>query len=89
MELTPSFKILWEGKFPLDCINWNKKEFKEFQLSSRYVSEIKENWDNHIIENPNDYDGNLLFLDSFHFDNNRLYLNASFIKFSTVIYITW
>ncbi len=82
-----NINVLWEGVLPLDCIKWNKKRLYEFQLPSKYDSKVKSCWDTHIIENPNDYDGKVLFLDSFHFKDKNLNLNTSYIKFSTITFM--
>ncbi len=87
MGVKQNFNILWEGELPLDSIKWNKKNIKEFQLPSEHLFEIKANWDIYIKENPNDYDGNLLFLDNYYFQDNHLFLDTSFMKFSTAIYM--
>jgi 8-oxo-dGTP pyrophosphatase MutT (NUDIX family) len=79
--------VLFEGELPLEYIKWNKKGLYEFQLPSKYHSKIKSYWDAHIKENPNDYDGKLLFLDSFHFKDKNLYLDTSSIRFSTIIFM--
>ncbi|MFW9972050.1 MAG: NUDIX hydrolase [Candidatus Odinarchaeota archaeon] len=82
-----NINILWEGELKLDFIKWNKKKNNEFRLTSKYDSNIQTSWTQHIKENPNDYDGSLIFLDHFHFDNNLLYLDTSYIKFSTVMFM--
>jgi 8-oxo-dGTP pyrophosphatase MutT (NUDIX family) len=87
MEDYKNLRAIWEGELPLDRIKWNKISFIEFQISNRNKSEIKLNWDKHIIDYPNDYDGKLLFLDNIEFKDNYLYLDASFIRFSTIIFM--
>jgi 8-oxo-dGTP pyrophosphatase MutT (NUDIX family) len=82
-----NINVLWEGKLPLEYIKWNKKRLYEFRLPSKYNSKIKTCWDTHINENPNDYDGKLLFLDNFHFKDKNLYLNTSCIRFSTITFM--
>ncbi len=87
MESKWNFKIVWEGELLLDFIKWNKKTLQEYQPPPEYNSEIKGNWDKHIKDNPNDYDGNLLFLDNYQFRKNSLFLDTSFMKFSTATYL--
>ena len=87
MESKWNFKIVWEGELLLDFIKWNKKTLQEYQPPPEYISEIKGNWDKHIKDNPNDYDGNLLFLDNYQFRKNYLFLDTSFMKFSTATYL--
>ena len=87
MERKHNFKIIWEGELSLDFTKWNKNTFQEYQPSPKCKSAIKKNWDKYIYENPNDYDGNLLFLDDFHFKDNNLLLDTSFMKFSTAMYM--
>ncbi|MFX1374509.1 MAG: NUDIX hydrolase [Promethearchaeota archaeon] len=82
-----SLKVLWKGILPLKCIKWNKKTFQEFHLPPKYNSKVHKNWLNHIKENPNDYDGTIVFLDNFRLKSKYLFLNVSLIKFSTVIYM--
>ena len=87
MEARHNLKVLWNGELPLDYIKWNERTFRESSLSYRSHSKVLENWNNHLKEYPNDYDGDLIFLDSFQFKNEYLHLNVSQIKFSTVIYM--
>lgn len=82
-----NINVLWEGELSLEFIKWNEKKLYEFQLASEYDAKIKSCWDNHIKEKPNDYDGKLLFLDSFHFKDKNLYLNTSYIRFSTITFM--
>ncbi|MFX0144925.1 MAG: hypothetical protein ACFE9C_12695 [Candidatus Hodarchaeota archaeon] len=82
-----NINVLWEGELSLEFIKWNKKKLYEFQLPPKYSSKIQSCWETHIKENPNDYDGQLLFLDSFHFKDNHLYLDTSCIRFSTVTFM--
>ncbi|MFX0006359.1 MAG: hypothetical protein ACFFA7_10305 [Promethearchaeota archaeon] len=82
-----NINILWEGELLLESIKWNKKKLYEFRLTSEYDSKIQSCWETHIKEKPNDYDGKLLFLDSFHFKNKNLYLNTSCIRFSTITFM--
>ncbi|MFX1417998.1 MAG: NUDIX hydrolase [Promethearchaeota archaeon] len=87
MESEHTFNILWEGELQLDRIKWNKKIFQEYRLSRKYNSRIRSNWEQHIRENPDNYDGNLMFLNNFHFKDNFFYLDTSCMKFSTAIYM--
>lgn len=87
MEAKRKFEILWESELLLDSIRWNKKKFQEFQPPIEYKNEIKSNWEKHVKEHPKDYDGDLLFLDNYHFKDNYLFLDTSFMKFSTAIYM--
>ncbi|MFW9864482.1 MAG: NUDIX hydrolase [Candidatus Thorarchaeota archaeon] len=87
MEERHSLQVKWDGELLLNYIKWNKISFQEFSLTPDNYPHIRKNWNNHLRENPNDYDGNLLFLDSFQYKNDYLQLNVSLIKFSTVIYM--
>jgi 8-oxo-dGTP pyrophosphatase MutT (NUDIX family) len=82
-----NINVLWEGELPLGLIKWNKKRQNEFQLPPKYESKIQTCWNKHIIENPNDYDGKVLFLDNFYFKDKNLYLDTSCIKFSTIVFM--
>ena len=82
-----NINVLWEGELPLEFIKWNENRVYEFKLPAKYDSEIETCWNKHIEEYPNDYDGKLLFLDSFHFKEDTLYLNTSFVKFSTITFM--
>ncbi|MFX1379169.1 MAG: NUDIX hydrolase [Promethearchaeota archaeon] len=82
-----NINILWTGLLPLDNIRWNQVRHQEFQLSSEYNSKIRNCWDKHIKENPNDYDGTLIFLDNFHFKDRLLFLDSSYMKFSTATFM--
>ncbi|MFW9826052.1 MAG: NUDIX hydrolase [Candidatus Thorarchaeota archaeon] len=87
--MEPEFKlnVIWEGELPLGSIKWNENKNQEFQLSSYITPKIKSCWDDHLKENPNDYDGSLIFLEDFQFKDNHLFLDTSYIKFSTVTYM--
>jgi len=87
MEDYKDLKAIWEGELPLDQIMWRNMSFKEFQLSNKHESEIKVNWDKHVKDYPSDYDGKLLFLENFQFEDNYIYLDISFVKFSTIIFM--
>ncbi len=87
MEDYKDLKAIWEGELPLDQIKWRNRSFKEFQLSNKHESKKKLNWDEHMKDYPNDYDGKLLFLDNFQFKDNYIYLDISFVKFSTIIFM--
>jgi 8-oxo-dGTP pyrophosphatase MutT (NUDIX family) len=82
-----NINVLWEGKLPLYCIRWNKRRLYEFKLPPKYDYKIQSCWNTHISENPKDYDGKLLFLDSFQFKDKKLYLNTSCIRFSTITFM--
>ncbi len=82
-----NINVLWEGELPLDFIAWNKKKLYEIQLPPKYDSKIQSCWETHIRENPKDYDGKLVFLNSFHFKDKNLYLNTSCIRFSTITFM--
>ncbi|MFX1389433.1 MAG: NUDIX hydrolase [Promethearchaeota archaeon] len=87
MEFKLNLRVIWEGNLQLNYIKWNKNSSQEFRLSSIYDNKIKKYWSRHLKEFPNDYDGKLLFLDSFQFKDNYLLLNTSYMKFSTATYM--
>lgn len=80
-------KIRWEGLLNLDLISWGLTSYPEYKLKSGIDEKRKEYWDNHTKIHPNDYDGTLIYLYDFKFENDRLILDAGTIKFSTVIYM--
>ena len=47
----------------------------------------KRAWLNHLKDNPEDYDGRLLYLYNFQIENNKMILNIGSIQFSTVIFM--
>jgi len=82
-----NLKVIWENKLPLDNIKWKKDNLKEYRLPEQFIPKIKSNWKKHLVKNPTDYDGTLLFLNDFHFERGFLILNVGYIKFSTVIFM--
>ncbi len=87
MKSMEHINILWAGELPLDNIRWNQIRPQEFQLSSKHDSKIRTCWDKHVKENPKDYNGTLIFLDDLHFKSNLLFLDTSYMKFSTATYM--
>lgn len=83
----PKLDILWEGKLSLDYIKWNNINVNRFKFSNQYKADAESYWDNHIKLKPNDYDGTLIFLDEFHFNNKQLFLDVGLIKFSMASYM--
>jgi len=88
METEINLQILWEGELNLDHIRWNNNKFQEFKLTAPLHKKIQNHWENHIKSYPDDYDGSLLFLNDFHFKNTELFLDTSYMKFSTATYMT-
>ena len=80
-------KIIWEGLLNLDLIFWGLTNYPEYKLKPDLDEKRKEYWDTHTKKYPNDYDGTLLYLYDFKFENERLILNVGTIKFSTVLYM--
>ncbi|MCJ7650961.1 MAG: hypothetical protein MUP85_20310, partial [Candidatus Lokiarchaeota archaeon] len=78
-------KIIWEGLLNLDLISWGLTNYPEYKLKPDLHEKRKEDWDTHTKKYPNDYDGTLLYLYDFKFENERLILNVGTIKFSTVL----
>ncbi|MFX0033194.1 MAG: NUDIX hydrolase [Promethearchaeota archaeon] len=83
----PKLDILWEGKLLLDYIKWNKKLINKFKFSNQYKTEAKKHWNKHTKENPNDYDGTLIFLSNYYLKNNLLLLDIEKMKFSMATYM--
>jgi len=80
-------KIIWEGLLNLDLISWGLTNYPEYKLKSSLDAKRKEYWDTHTKKYPNDYDGTLIYLYDFKFENETLILNVGTIKFSTVMYM--
>ncbi|MHA1671667.1 MAG: NUDIX domain-containing protein [Promethearchaeota archaeon] len=81
-------KIIWEGLLNLDLISWGLVNYPEYKLGSDLDEKRKEYWITHSKKYLNDYDGILLYLYDFKFENDKMILNVGTIKFSTVIYMT-
>ena len=79
--------IIWEGLLNLDLISWVITNYPEYKLKSDLDEKKKEYWDTRYKKYPNDYDGTLIYLYNFKFENERLILDVGTIKFSTVIYM--
>ena len=79
--------IEWEGCHSLDLITWGITNYPEYKLRLDLDEKRKEYWNTYSKKFPNDYDGTLLYLYDFKFENERLILNVGTIKFSTVIYM--
>ena len=84
----PEIKAIWEGNLALSNIVWGISTHPEYKMHSKYNSRVTSFWKKHLEENPNDYDGTLLFLYDFEFSNSSLKLNMGTIKFSTIKYMS-
>jgi 8-oxo-dGTP pyrophosphatase MutT (NUDIX family) len=82
-----NIKVLWEDKLTLDKIKWGHKLASEYKLISKLDLKRKINWLEHVKQKPTDYDGKLVFLDNFHYEENELILEIGSISFSTVIFM--
>ena len=82
-----NLRAIWEGKLPLEKIRWGTKELSEYILPSNLDLKRRVNWEQHLKENRNDYDGNLLFLKEFYYEEDTLTLNTELIRFSTVVFM--
>ncbi len=81
------FRVLWEGNLPLSKIHWDSPILPEYTHSGQFQTEIQENWVEHKLMYPNDYDGVSLFLYSYEFRNSKLILRVGTVNFSTIIYL--
>ncbi|MEJ2296566.1 MAG: hypothetical protein P8Y23_17605, partial [Candidatus Lokiarchaeota archaeon] len=82
-----SLEIFWEGTLSLDHVKWKNKNLSYCEYFREYEIAAKNDWNNHIKIYSHDYDGTLLFLESFHLDKDTLQLSISLIKFSMVNYL--
>ena len=82
-----NLRAIWEGRLPLERIQWGKKELSEYKLPRKLDLRRIINWEQHLQENKNDYDGKLLFLEQFYNSKGDLILNTGLIRFSTVIFM--
>ncbi len=80
-------KIIWEGFLDLNLISWGLTNYPEYKLKSDLDVKRIEYWETHTKKHPTDYDGTLIYLHDFKFENGRLILHVGTIKFSTVIYM--
>ena len=85
--MNSTFKAIWEGKLSLKNIKWGEVSLPEFVLPIKLNVKRKRMWLNHLKDNPEDYDGRLLYLYNFQIENNKLILNLGSIQFSTVIFM--
>jgi len=80
-------KIIWEGFLDLNLISWGLTNYPEYKLKSDLDVKRIEYWETHTKKYPTDYDGTLIYLHDFKFENGRLILHVGTIKFSTVIFM--
>ena len=80
-------EVLWEGNLSLSRIKWGLISSKGYFPSNLYPFEIDANWEEHLKNYPDDYNGNLLFLNEFKQKGRKLFLNVDTISFSTVVYL--
>lgn len=80
-------EILWEGNLPLRKIKWGLISSKGYSQSNLSPFEINANWEEHLKNNPDDYNGNLVFLNHFEQTGRNLFLDVDTISFSTVVYL--
>ena len=80
-------EIIWEGNLSLRRIKWGLISSKGFSQSNLSPFEINANWEEHLKNNPEDYNGNLVFLENFKQKGGNLFLNVDTISFSTVVYL--
>ncbi|TFG16721.1 MAG: NUDIX hydrolase [Promethearchaeota archaeon] len=84
----PEIKAIWEGNLSLSNIDWGNFTHPEYKLHSKFDSKVSSFWKKYFKEHPNDYDGTLLFLYNFEFNNSCLNLNTGTIKFSTLVFMS-
>ena len=87
IEIMPEIKAIWKGNLALSNIVWGNSTLPEYKLDSKLDSEVSSYWEKYLSERPNDYDGTLLFLYDFEFNNSCLKLNMGTIKFSTIVFM--
>jgi 8-oxo-dGTP pyrophosphatase MutT (NUDIX family) len=83
----PDIKVLWKGKFDLSQIIWGDTTYPEYKLDRKLDSKINRFWKQYVKNHQNDYDGNLLYLNNFQFNNDQLILNTGTIRYSTLIFM--
>lgn len=76
--------ILWQGNLPLTNIKWELNN-TEFNIDSENENDRKKGWLQYLKEDPNAYDGDLLYLEEFNISDENLILNVQKIKFSSLI----
>jgi 8-oxo-dGTP pyrophosphatase MutT (NUDIX family) len=79
--------VLWEGNLPLHYIKWDANNISKCSYFENFKVLADKNWNEHLKRYPNDYDGTLLFLEKFKFENGELNLEISLIKFSMANYL--
>lgn len=75
----------WRGKIPLIDVEWNFSPEKECILSDELESYKNQIWDETLVEFPETYDGEVLVLDKFQFNEKGVKFALSFIRFSRIL----
>ncbi len=78
---------LWSGKFPISDVIWTFLPDKKFEFSTKFPNEKNEHWKSYLLQFPNLYDGDLLFLDNFSVKERMIVLTTRSMKFSTLTYL--
>ncbi|UCE13352.1 MAG: NUDIX hydrolase [Candidatus Heimdallarchaeota archaeon] len=76
---------LWEGRIPLSSVFWRFNASKPFQLSPSFEERRLYVWKSMQMQYPHLYDGELLVLSHFYFENSKLILITRSIRFSQVL----
>ena len=85
--MSKQYLELWSGKIPLFDVNWTFLQHKKFDFSNEFLKDKNRYWKKYILQFPQLYDGDLLFLDDFSVEGKRMELTTRSIKFSTLTYM--
>lgn len=77
--------ILWEGRIPLSSVLWRFNSSKPLEFSSAFEERRQFLWKSMQIQYPHLYDGEILILSHFSFENTKLILYTRSIRFSQIL----
>ena len=77
--------MYWRGRIPVQNVEWKFSGDREQFLSEDLEKEREEIWKNTVQSYPDTYDGKVLTLDDFRFEENSISMNLGYTRFSRVL----